>query len=68
MQKIRDDGFGVKQNYSEALKFFKMAVDRNDPDGMTHVSTLYPGGVGVSLNVKTAFHFARMAADLNDGY
>jgi TPR repeat protein len=47
MKKIRENGFGVKRNDSEALKFFKMPSDRNDPNGMTHVSTLYSEGFGV---------------------
>ena len=62
------NGWGVKKNLKESVKFYEKASDPKLPEGDNPLGMYYLGlahynGTGVPINFKLAFKFFSMAAD-----
>src|SRR5581483_12000808 len=44
----------LQPNYSEAMKWYRMAADKNDPTGLYEVGKLYEEGKGVPASTTEA--------------
>jgi uncharacterized protein len=51
------------KNYSEAMRWFRMAAARGDAAAENDIGALYGKGWGVSQNYAEAMRWFRMAAD-----
>jgi TPR repeat protein len=56
-------GTGVPQNFSEAIKWFRLAADQGHPGAQNNLGVLYRQGRGDTNDVKTAAVWFRKAAD-----
>lgn len=61
-----NDGEGVKQNFFEALKFYKRACDLNNSMACNNLGILYSNGQGVKQNHSTAKQYYGKACDLGE--
>ena len=57
------DGIGVKQDYQEAMNWFRKAAALGDSDAMFTIGGLYYEGNGVKKNYQEAMNWFRKAAD-----
>ena len=62
------NGWGVKKNLKESVKFYEKASDPKLPEGdnplgMYYLALAHYNGTGVPINFKLAFKFFSMAAD-----
>lgn len=57
------DGQGVEQNYTEAMKWFKLAADQGDTDAQFSIGLLYFMGEGLQQNYALAAQWFQKAAD-----
>ena len=60
-------GQGVPQDYSEALKWYKMAGERGDAKALFSVGRMYNAGMGVARDYVEALKWFRKAAELGHG-
>ena len=56
-------GHGVKQNYSEAFKWFRRAAEQGYASAQFYLGNLYTNGNGVKEDKKEAFKWFRLAAE-----
>jgi TPR repeat protein len=56
-------GIKVNQDYSEAVNWFMMAANREDPYAQFWVGTCYLCGDGVSKDIKEALRWLNLSAD-----
>lgn len=56
-------GFGVKQDYNEALKWFKKASDQGYMYGHSSMGKMYAEGYGVERNLDKAISYYQKACD-----
>nr|WP_281357689.1 tetratricopeptide repeat protein [Aromatoleum diolicum] len=64
--KLYRNGFGVLQDYGQAVKWIRTAAERGDPDGMLELGRLYRDGVGFPRDpVRAYVWFNRAAAALH---
>ena len=56
-------GHGIKQNYSEAFKWIRMAADQGLARAQNYLGVCYDHGRGVKEDKKEAFKWFRMAAE-----
>ena len=56
-------GRGVKQNYKEAMKWFRKAADQGDADAQSNLGYMYAEGWGVPQDYKEAVKWFRKAAE-----
>lgn len=55
---------GLKRNFSDSLKYFKMAADKSDGEGMAYYSHFLRYGFGViDFDHKESARYAKMPAD-----
>lgn len=59
-------GDGVKQDYQEALKWFRKAADQGDARAQYNIGLMYDNGIGVALNHIEALIWYQKAADQGD--
>lgn len=59
-------GHGVPQDYSEALRLYRRAVEQNDPMAQFHLGLMYYNGQGVPKDEAEAVKWIRRAADQGD--
>jgi len=59
-------GKGVSQSYEIAAKYFKIAADNNDPEGMQLLSRCYRFGRGVPRNLTLAESLMKKSESLED--
>jgi TPR repeat protein len=59
-------GKGVAQNYTEALKWYRMAAEQGDAESQSFVGWMYGAGKGVTQNYQEASKWCRMAAEQGD--
>lgn len=59
-------GKGVPQSYETAVKYFKIAADNEDPEGMQLLSRCYRFGRGVAKNISMAEALIKKAESLED--
>ncbi|MFB3079092.1 MAG: tetratricopeptide repeat protein [Lysobacterales bacterium] len=57
------NGFGVQQDYAEAIKWFHQAAEQGFADAQRHLARMYFRGVGVSQNYTEAFQWYQRAAE-----
>lgn len=55
---------GVKQNFSEAVKWLGKAVEQNDPEAMYWLSIAYNRGIGVEQSDVKSIELLRKSAEL----
>ena len=56
------NGYGVPQNYSEAIKYFKLAADQGDPQSQTALGLIYDNEDGINQDYTLAVKYYEMAA------
>ena len=60
------NGQGVKQDYHEAVKWFKRSADQNDPVAQCYLGVCYQAGLGVPQEYGQAANWFREAAEQGD--
>lgn len=55
------DGFGVEQNYKEALKWFNIAAEKNYLKAQYGIAYMILGSMGVKLSYKQAYFWLIIA-------
>jgi len=58
-----DQGQGVPQNYSEAVKWYRKAAEQGHADAQYFLGTMYVQGQGVPLNYAEATKWLQKAAE-----
>ena len=61
---IYDEGIGVPEDHKEALKWFSLSAEQNDPDGLCNLAEMYRSGRGVKTNVHKAIQLYVRAKEL----
>jgi TPR repeat protein len=56
-------GIGVLPNCEEALRFYQLAVDKENPEAMCRIASCHENGVGVAADVVVAILWYRLAQD-----
>ena len=56
-------GYGVKQDYQEALKWFRKAAEQNNSTAQFNIGYMYEEGYGVKKNRDEAIRWYRKAAE-----
>jgi TPR repeat protein len=56
-------GEGVEQDYSEAVRWFRLAAEQGDPDAQYNLATMYDQGRGVPQDPAAAMKWWRLAAE-----
>ena len=59
---LYDLGDGVEQDYAEAMKWYRLAVDQGDADAQNNIGVLYDLGRGVEQDYAEAMKWYRLAA------
>ena len=59
-------GHGVKQDYAEALRWYRLAADHGNTDAQNSIGALYDTGHGVKQDYAEALRWYRLAADRGD--
>jgi len=57
-----EKGEGVKQNYTEAFNWYKLAAKNGNADAQYNLAMLYYEGKGICKNDKEAFKWLQEAA------
>jgi Sel1 repeat/TIR domain len=52
-----------RKDFADALKWFRRAANKGDPNSQTQIGLLYEGGLGVEKNPEEAMRWFRLAAD-----
>ena len=58
-------GYGVNEDLSEALKWYKKGAEKGSSVGMYRVGMMYSRGVGLKINLAEAFQWFSKAAEKN---
>jgi len=61
-----ENGLGVTQDYSEAVRYYKLAVRGNNIFAQSNLAFLYEKGLGVTQNYTEASRLYRLGADQGD--
>lgn len=56
----------IEQNSAEAVKYYTMAAEQNDPTAINNLASLYFSGIGTEKDVKKAFELFQKASDLGN--
>ena len=48
------EGHGVKKDYAEAIKYFKVVAERGNVNAMNNLGNMYSKGEGVERDLKQA--------------
>jgi len=56
------EGFGVVQNYVEALSLYSRAAEKNNAEAMVALAAMYISGLGADKNLDMAEHWSEKAA------
>jgi len=60
---IYNNGYGVPQDYKEALKWYRLAAEQGDAMPQYNLGLIYKNGHGVSQDYKEAAKWLRKAAE-----
>jgi TPR repeat protein len=63
---LYERGIGVSQNYTEALKRYRLAADQGDAAAQNNLGRLYERGKGVQQSYMEALKWYRLAAAQGD--
>lgn len=55
-------GNGVPQDYTQAVKWFKLAAEQGKPYAQYQIGFFYQHGVGVKMNINEAIRWYSIAA------
>ena len=58
--------YGLEKDYKEALKWFRMAAEKNDASAQFLLGSMYRYGEGVEIDYSEAARWYRMAAEQGD--
>lgn len=58
-------GYGVEQNYEEAIKWFKLAAENGNASSYFQLGQMYFEGVGVEQNYDISIEHLKKASELN---
>ena len=61
-----DEGHGVAQSYTEAVKYYKLAANQGDADAQYNLALCYEYGQGVAKSISEAVKYYKLAADQGD--
>ena len=61
-------GAGVKQDYSEALAWYRKSADQGNPDAQYRLGCMYYKGTGVQKDFSEAFRWYLKSADQGNQY
>lgn len=68
-------GYNYQHGYShlnidlkEAIKWYEMAIEHNDPKAMNSLGLIYKNGEGVKQDYKKAISLLKQSSDLNNKY
>ena len=61
------EGEGVRQNYDEAVKLFRLSANQGDAEAQNNLGWLYDNGWGVTQNYNEANKWYKLAAEQGDG-
>ncbi len=59
-------GRGVRQDFNEAVKWYRLAAEQGYADAHASLGVMYDGGYGVSQDYEKAVHHYRIAAKQGD--
>lgn len=57
------NGFGTRQDYFNAFKWYMKAAQQGDPGGQCNVAYMYKNGYGTSINYEEAVKWYRLSAE-----
>jgi TPR repeat protein len=60
---LYEDGLGVRQDYAQAMVWYRKAADQNNPDGQNDIGALDEHGHGVNQDYAQSMAWRRKAAD-----
>ena len=60
------NGYGVTQNYQEALKWHRLAANQGNAAAQYSLDVMYGNGKGVTQDYQEALKWHRLAADQGD--
>ena len=60
------NGYGVTQNYQEALKWHRLAANQGNAAAQYSLDVMYGNGKGVTQDYQEALKWDRLAADQGD--
>merc|ERR1712185_215740 len=61
---MHSNGHGVAQDYSAAMKWYRMAADQENAQAQYNLGNMYSNGQGVAQDYSAAMKWYRMAADI----
>ena len=59
-------GLGVKQNYQQAILWYKKSIEQGSTDALTNLAVMYQSGLGVEKDVKKAIKMYETAIKDNN--
>jgi len=59
-------GLGTKQDYSEAIKYYKLSIEKNNAIASSDLAYMYLQGYGVVKNIREAIKYYQLSS--NQGY
>ena len=60
------DGEGVPQDYSEAVRWYRLAAEQGDADAQFNLGIMYANGEGVPQDYSEAMRWFQLAAEQGD--
>ncbi|RXK80906.1 tetratricopeptide repeat protein [Filimonas effusa] len=63
LAELYEKGLGVKQDYAEALKYYKLALGRGSVVAYSSIGTLYYGGPNLQQNLPVAMEWYKKGAE-----
>ncbi len=60
---LYDKGLGVEQNYTEAVKGYRLAANQGLPIAQSNLAKMLDNGLGVAKDYKEAARMYRLAAN-----
>jgi TPR repeat protein len=60
------DGNGVRKNYVEALKWYKLSAEQGNTKAQINLGSMYHTGIGVPQNPMEAYKWLSLAASIGD--
>ena len=58
-----EEGWGVEQNYEEAVKWYREAEKKGEPNAQNNLGRMYDNGWGVEQNMEEAVKWYRKSAE-----
>ena len=62
-----ENGEGVKQDYFEAIKWYRQAAEQGHAEAQYKLGSMYANGQGIRQNYEEAFYWLKKAAAQRNG-